>query len=248
MENLPDIKEAIEGLYRAFSTYTLPTYTDPCLHCHTADDEAKLHSAPLRQLGVAELQDYAADALLDWGGVNDFKHFLPRIFELYVTLKDPGLELIDPEILFSKFRYGQWRMWPPHERDAVRTFLHALWAEVLSDPPEVGSYMDVESWLCTVAQAEDDLSPYFSQWIEDSRMSASFALSSLLLCGGVMGASSTVRNAFWENREEQYTQIRKWMMTPQVSQKLEQARVASDDPTSMDEFEAALGVIAANRF
>lgn len=247
MEMTPELRASVEGLYETFSMYSLPKYTDPCLHCHTVEDEAKLHSLPLRQLGVAELRDYAADALSVWGGVNDFKHFLPRIFELLVTLTDPALDLTDPEILFSKFKSGDWQSWPASEQVAVRTFLHALWAEVLNHPPEADSFTDVESWLCSIAQAEDDLSPYLTQWIEDPRSSASFALSSLLLGSGVARSNSAGRNAFWENREDQYVQVQTWTKTSEVFHKLRNARIKSDSSISASEFEAALGVIDGSR-
>lgn len=245
MGNLMDLHDAIEGLYRAFSIYPLPSYTDPCLHCHSTDDEAKLHSLPLRELGTAELRDYAADALLVWGGVSDFKHFLPRIFELFVGADDPGLVLIDPEILFSKFRHGQWLTWPEGEQAAVRTFLMALWARVLCNPPEEGDFMDVESWLCTIAQAEDDLGPYLNLWIEVPSLSASFALSALLLSGGVTDSGKSNRNAFWGDREVQYEQVRTWAGSAHVVQRLQKARAEASNPKAADEFDAALGILSS---
>lgn len=54
-----ELADSVEGLYKAFAEYPLPAYTDPCLHCHTMDDEAKLRSKPLRELGLDELRDYA---------------------------------------------------------------------------------------------------------------------------------------------------------------------------------------------
>lgn len=243
MANVLDLHDAIEGLYGAFAIYPPPSYTDPCLHCHSTYDEAKLHSLPLRELGISELRDYAADALLVWGGVSDFKHFLPRIFELFVTVDDPGLALIDPEILFSKFRYGQWLTWPEGEQAAIRKFLMTLWKRVLSNSSEGGDIMDIESWLCTIAQAEDDLSPYLNLWIEDSTSSASFALSALLLSGGMTDPGRNNRNAFWGDREAQYRQVHTWANSAHVLQRLQRARAEANDPKSADEFEAALGIL-----
>ena len=86
METVPNLQSAIERLYKVFSAHPCPVYTDPCLHCHTVEDDAKLRTRPLRQLSAGELNDYVSDALLVWGGVDDFKHFLPRILELYFRL------------------------------------------------------------------------------------------------------------------------------------------------------------------
>ena len=59
------------------------------------------------------------------GEVDDFEHFLPRIFELEVAHGD---SLVDPR------------------------------------PPEF-HVMEIEDWLCGIAQAEVQLSPYLGKWL-----------------------------------------------------------------------------------
>jgi hypothetical protein len=233
------LEEAIEGLYRAFSIYPLPKYTDPCLHCHSLDDESKLHDQPLRDLDLDHLRDYAVDALLVWGDEAVFKHFLPRIFELVATLPEPSLQLIDLEILFSKFRYGNWRTWPDDEQAAVERFLHSVWHEVLGDPPTEESYSDLESWICSIGQCEDDLSSYLHEWIEDERQSASLALSWLLLTSAVARTAKNGRNAFWDGRDNQYSQLQEWVKSPAVIQKLKVAEEGCADTELANEFAAA---------
>ena len=245
MELSADLRTSIEGLYQTFSVYPLPRYHNPCLHCHTVEQEAKLHSLPLRDLGAAELRDYMADALLVWGGVTDFKYFLPRMYELYLTVPDPETPMGPPETMLNKFRYAQWRTWPAKEQSAVEIFLHALWAQVLTDPPRPGWGTDcVENWLCAIAQAEDDLTPYLSQWIDDERPSASFALSSMLLSSAVVRPGTRGRNGFWDGRDEQYAQVQCWIKTPAVLQKLQRARETSIGSPAESEFEAAVQILA----
>lgn len=237
------LADAVGELYKVFAVYPIPAYTDPCLHCHSMDDEAKLRSKPLRELGLDELKDYASDALLVWGDERVFKHFLPRIYELYVTTTDPYLDLCDPEIMFSKFRHGQWRTWPKNEQAAVESFLHALWADVLANPPEQGSFVDVESWLCSLAQSEDDLSSYLSQWIDDERQPACLALSALLISSAVALPSTRGRNAFWEERDAQSEQLQVWAKSPAVRAKLERARTKWEDAELQEEIDAVLSII-----
>lgn len=220
MECSSNLRKAIEGLYTAFSSYPLPSFTDPCLHCHSLDDEAKLHAAPLREIDSDHLRDYAVDALLVWGDVPLFKHFLPRIFELFVMTPDPAIVFADPEIMFSKFRHGAWRTWPREEQLAIEAFLCQLWDEVLGETPEDGAFTDVESWLCSIGQCEDDLDPYLHQWLEDERLSACLALSSFLLTSAVARIGTTGRNAFWQGRDVQYTQVQQWAKSPAVIGKM----------------------------
>lgn len=232
-----NLDQAIEGLYTAFEGYPLPRFTNPCPCCHSAEVELKLHARPLRDLDADHLRDYAVDAILTWGGEAVFKHFLPRIFELLVTLPDPCRQLIDREIVFSKFRYGNWQAWPEAEQAAVEGFLHSVWYEVLGDPPGEESYSDLESWICSIGQCEDDLSSYLHEWIEDERQSASLALSRLLLTSAVARTKKHGRNEFW--RGDQYAQLQKWVKSPAVIEKLEKAEASCAGSELANEFAAA---------
>lgn len=233
------LENAIEELYRVFSRYPLPKYTDPCLHCHTLDNELKLHAQPLRDLDLDHLRDYAVDALMVWGDETVFRHFLPRIFEILVRSPDASFELIDPEIMFSKFRHGHWRSWPEEEQAAVEDFLHALWRDILGNPPIEESYEDIESWICSIGQCEDDLSSYLREWIEDKRQSATLALTSLLLTSAVVLTKKAGRNDFWGGRDAQYAQLQEWVKSPAVIEKLEHAEAGCADSGLASEFAAA---------
>jgi len=96
MNTTPDCVHLLKAL-SSFFDIPLSEYTDPCLHCHSSMTSQVAFSA-FTAVGIAELRDYAADALSVWGGVNDFKHFLPRISS-YCDSADPSLDLIDSEIL-----------------------------------------------------------------------------------------------------------------------------------------------------
>ena len=197
MHASPELLASIERLYVVFSTYPLPKYTDPCLCCHTTEDEARVHHRPLRQLEPDDLQQFAYDAILTWGGERVLKHFLPRPFELFITIPNPSLHLADPEILFSKFRHGKWYEWPESEQDAVRNFFHCLWNDVLNYESRYdGDVWETESCLCSIAQSEDDLTPYFDQWIKNDSLEACLTLSGLLLQSAVALSKNHGRDAF----------------------------------------------------
>ena len=78
----PELDAAIEQLYVALQGYPLPPSMPPCPCCHSVDSERPLYSLNLRKLRPKDLEQYARDALLTWGGVDEFRHFLPRIFEI----------------------------------------------------------------------------------------------------------------------------------------------------------------------
>jgi hypothetical protein len=242
MECSVTLRNAIEGLYTAFSDYPLPKFTDPCLHCHSLEDEAKLRSAPLREIDSDHLRDYAVDALLVWGDVPVFKHFLPRIFELFVSTPDPAIVFADPEIMFSKFRHAAWRTWPAGEQSAVEAFLQRVWEEVLGEPTEDGRFSDVESWLCSIAQCEEDLDPYLQRWIEGERLSACLALSSFLLTSAVARTGTRGRNPFWEGCDTQYAQLQRWARTTAVADKMRLAEIRWGGTDAANEFAMARSI------
>ncbi len=89
-------KESVERLYQVFAKYPLREDTGMCPCCHDPEDRKRLHAKPLRELSPEDLEPYTWSALLTWGDVEDFKHFLPRLFE---TISDCEAEV---EVLLEK--------------------------------------------------------------------------------------------------------------------------------------------------
>lgn len=95
----------------------------PC--CVEDKHKKELRAAPLRKLSEEQLSTYTWKAMTTWGNVDDFKHFLPRIFELMATSAFTG----DVTALY-KLNYAEWDNWKEDEKDAVKQFLLAWWADV----------------------------------------------------------------------------------------------------------------------
>jgi hypothetical protein len=229
--------------------YELRAFTDPCMHCHTTEDEAKVHARPLRALTKEDLRPYAEDALLVWGDERDFKHFLPRICELFCSCELYADEICDgyflfaPHILFTKFRYGNWRTWAVNEQEAVERFLKAVWTDFLEDSPKVDEgcepFGEPEDVVCSIAQCEDDLSSYLTAWIEDERQAASLALSAFILTTRMCTHGVPVTDSFWGDRGAQYAQVQHWLRSAAVEQKLLEAEVRARGTDLEEEFKSA---------
>ena len=97
MQETSELRTVIESLYEIFATYPLRADTNACACCHSAYDAQRLHMKPLRKLNADDWRQYAGDALFVWGEVDDFKHFLPRIFELEVAHGDSFVDPQPPE-------------------------------------------------------------------------------------------------------------------------------------------------------
>ncbi len=129
-ECLEALTAAIETLYEVFEPYP----SSFALAC----------DAPLRELTQSDLADFARDALIASGQPEDFKHFLPRIFELMLQ---PGWP-VRPEGSIFKLLLADFFMWPEAERLAVEDYVKAVWRVLLCDADYPVS---AEEWLCAAS-------------------------------------------------------------------------------------------------
>jgi hypothetical protein len=153
------LRDAINGLYQTFSRYTLPPHVDDCPHCVSDSDHAFLYAEALLDLTADQLARYTFKAMTTWSDEDDFRHFLPRIFELIVAYEDSR---IDPEVIFGKLAYGHWEAWEFSERQSIISFFEAFWCNVLDHFPH--RFFSAEGCLCCLAQAAENLSSYLARW------------------------------------------------------------------------------------
>lgn len=153
-----ELRSVIDDLYRTFARYPLPIHVDGCSHCVSEADHALLYAKGLRDLGPDELARYSFKAMSTWGGTDDFRHFLPRIFEL---ISADGGDWTVPETVFGKLSYGQWKTWPRVEQMAITSFFETLWWNILDRFPHAFSATDC---LRCIAQADGDVARYLSRW------------------------------------------------------------------------------------
>lgn len=120
-----ELKIAIENLYLTFSIYPFQSTMAGCPCCVSDLDKKNIHVKQLRDLNEEDLSKYAFKAMTTWGDLADFKHFLPRIFELLATTNFP----VDSQIVLGKLEYGNWNEWPQAEKVGIQQFLVAWWAD-----------------------------------------------------------------------------------------------------------------------
>lgn len=99
-----------------FGRYPRPATVEGCPCCVSArDSEALLAGEP------AALRRYAGKAISTWGGVDEFRHFLPRLLDAVAAGE------VDLDTVTGKLGYAGWARWPADERAAVRARLVDLW-------------------------------------------------------------------------------------------------------------------------
>jgi hypothetical protein len=224
----PELAAAIEGLYTAFADYPLPTDFTGCPCCHSPGDHLSLYSAPLRQLQPKDLEQFAGDALLTWGDLDGFRHFLPRIFEISVLTDEHCFA--DRPLVFERLMHGEWRYWPEPEQNAIQHFLITVWRTALEIPPEEPMSSDgryyydtIDDWLCALAGASGPMSPYLDVWIQADSPAACWNLAAMITRTGMSYARPKGISAFWGGHMDQAEEISAWLRTTAVQTKLERA-------------------------
>lgn len=225
---------ANNSLYAAFAGVPRPSSIDYCQCCFTPRDErAVLTDMPVRQLPVEALRPYAANAMFTVGSVADFRYFLPRLLEIACG---EGFSWPDLESVVGRLRLAEWSGWQDQERDAVRNFLAALWANALASGP---GEEDVDTVLCAIGNAEDDLKPYLTEWASaftrsSDRPSAAAQLRSLLESGYRSDRNKRrLTNAFWRDRDRQAEQVIIWLSSADLQSALFAAFDAADSEETL---------------
>jgi len=207
MDKSAKLHEAVENLYAVFAAYPLRDNTEPFPCCHSSHDEQRIHAKPLRKLDADDLREFASDVLHVWGGVEDFKHFLPRIFELEILCGD---EFVDPQVAFGKLRHSEWTTWPEVERHAIHHIFNVLWGSILDAAPPEWHETQIEDWLCGIALAEGRVSPYLEDWLERKTDVADLNLASFITRTGFASANRQP-TAYWSDVPELFEQVSAWV-------------------------------------
>lgn len=210
------MSEPIENLYKVFSQYPLRKHVEGCPCCIDGEDKLALESKPLQKLTSADLGRYAFKAMTTWGDKDDFRHFLPRIFELLAS--EAGLGC-DEEVILGKPALAEWGKWPEREQSAVRDFLRAGWHSLLAQSePNI----EPDSWLCGIGRAGESLQEYLDDWVELRTANAYEQLVTFVKRNRPTYLKRhSLSNPFWPGSPEAVTELCNWLTSPQTREGLE---------------------------
>lgn len=238
-QHLELLHKAIENLYTVFAHYPIRSNMPYCPCCVSLEDNRSLCKQPLRQIHRGDLDKFSYKALTTWGTVDDFKHYLPRLFECLAS-DTQAIYYCDPEILLGKLNYGNWDTWPEDQQAAVREFMMAELRVLLDLFTEEDS---VQDWLCSVGQAEKDLTPYLTQWENHPSLAACEHLAYLLIQeGNNIIVKGKLSNAFWEEHRSQMRQVITWLASPKVHALLENNILTISSPSIAEQLSLALTI------
>lgn len=136
--------------------YRIYGAVEGCPCCVSDEDKKKLSSKSLRFLEEEQLSRYASKTMTTWGTENDFKYFLPRIFELTATSDF----IVDTFVILGKLEYANWKTWPPNEYHAVKNFLFEWAVSILHDGKGYLDNTDIEE----IALRLEEIDPLLDAW------------------------------------------------------------------------------------
>ncbi len=137
-------QEAIENLYLTFNKYTTSDMHYCTCGCTDPENVKKLASKKLRELEEEDYSAYHGSALYTWGEIEHYKHFLPRILEVYNILNGRGyIGLYD---IASKLEYAKWETWDHKEIEAITEFILVDWVEFINEKASEISEDDLENY------------------------------------------------------------------------------------------------------
>ncbi|ACM26948.1 hypothetical protein MOV66_02890 [Agrobacterium sp. SHOUNA12C] len=149
-----------EAAYAAFSGYSAPEI----LNASQLRDPEKilrdLRSASMPELSGNALGGYAMWAITTVGGVEEYKHYLPRILQhSLLTPSEPGF---DPLIILSKLEYTDWYRWPASECFAIENVYSASWHWARLQHPDE---FDAMNWFVCAIRLEKDINSVLESWL-----------------------------------------------------------------------------------
>jgi hypothetical protein len=170
------LKNSISELYETFEKYHSNSNMEGSPNYDDLDEWNKeLFTKSLTELNEDDLSRFTGSAMLTWGNVNDYKHFLPRIFELTAELKTP----YEIWITFEKLTYTEWN-WAENEQNVINEYMIALWESIVNDNSEKAEW-EFKDYFSTIAHFYPNFTDLLGIWSESESKGAIKHLSNFLV-------------------------------------------------------------------
>lgn len=235
------LQQGLENLYLVFRGYPFRSEMPCCIpHCFSKEEIAALNK-PLRELSGAELSKFAWKLLNTCGEAEDFKHFLPRLFEL--TIKSDSY-FCNIEITLGKLGRTNFTSWPTLEYESILSFLRHWWQVVLETPPEYCN-ITVSEFLTGLCCANTNIQPFLELWLNSSTLIASLHLTDFIEDNGAKLRMGKKFNAFLG--PEHLPIINQWLFSNEIQSYLEQAFFTHTEKLAAERISIAVDILASLR-
>jgi hypothetical protein len=201
-----NVQRALDRLYEVFAGVPKPAAINACPCCLDSAQACRLLTLPLQSITPAQLSSYAASVFLTVGSEEDYRYLLPRILD--VSLAESSW-WPSREIVLRSLALAEWDTWAARERQALGDLFDAAFEEAVSK----GDGWDVDRWICGLAFAGADLSPYLARLEQPDASTALLALHEINANALLKGKLS---NAFWAHDRAVAQPVIAWLRSAPV--------------------------------
>lgn len=211
------LKEIIEKLYRLFSKYSASSMQGSPLYEDLDKWNHDILSKPLRELSSDELSKFTGSVMLTWGDANDYKHFLPRIYELTGEYRTP----YEIWIAFEKLELAEWDDWPTEERSLINEYMCALWDNLLHSDYEKTEWYFMD-YLSSIANFCLDFDELLNTWENNKVKNATVHLANFVYNQRENLFDKGIIEGFYD-RTENVERLKSWLLSKETINRLENA-------------------------
>jgi len=220
----PHLQAALDAVYSAFSSYSRPKALEAAPTRNPKRVLAQLSSRSLAELTSDDINGYMGWAMTTVGGVNDYKHFLPRILELAVQGPAQSHMGGDPESLARKIVYGEFASWSVRERATIVTAYDAAWSQALRTSLEEE---EAEDWLRGLILLGEPVQARLTAWLETSAPLAGLHLAEAV-CSEIFRRENAEPSFRPGNEHSMYEAYSVWLASAPVRDRLERLAIEID--------------------
>ncbi|OCI95782.1 hypothetical protein A6U86_16655 [Rhizobium sp. AC27/96] len=170
-----NLKNGWEELYAAFAEYPPPEALDASPLRDPAKILQDLRSAPMPELSGNALGGYAMWAITTVGGVEEYKHYFPRI--LQHALLTRGRLGFAPLQILAKLEYADWCKWPASERLAIENVYRASWDYARLQHPDE---LDAMDWFICAIRLERNVNSILESWLSNLTPNSALQLADVI--------------------------------------------------------------------
>jgi len=234
----PDLQAALDAAYAAFRRYGRPSALDAAPGRNPRRILAGLSARPLAELTSDDIGGYMGWAMTTVGGVNDYKHVLPRILELAIL--GPGCNHIggDPHGLARKMAYGGFPDWPHEERSAIIAAFDVAWRQSLASSP---SGVAAEDWLLGLIVLGESVEARLAAWLASADLNAGLHLADAVY-SEILRRDDAAPSLDRRDSQAVYETYSHWLASPPVRDRLERLILDVGDQDDAWRLEMALDV------
>lgn len=223
----PRLESAVERAYRVFDHYRLSgtiIHCD-CPVCMTEETARKLSVLPLKEIDAPTLAEYTNSAHGKGPGQieYEFKHFLPRYFDLIAQCQPPSH--LDLDLCLDRL-HGYRDRWPEDEIDAVDGFFNAFveaslhQTKLVKWPVGFRLEFDMGQVLTMIVTAGGDLDGALEVFDQGPDPETAIHMASMRLDVGLRDQDYVYENSFLKDYGARSRQIGDWLLRDVVSERI----------------------------